>query len=258
MLLFVVVLGCDKEDYTLPVKFEMNFSINTEPILGGSVTIDKIGLGLKSIDIQGSREQGSDVFLTRKFDEKKTFTLKPSSTKVTESFDIPQGVYNPISFSYIFQPDNEESDIIEDIVEWLKDLEEGENLAELQEDLGDIIEDYLDDVNPCIIMKGRFTNNNKTKHLVMVVNDPLTFKILGSNKNEDPEVVLDKKNVNTGNLQFNPSYWFSVITPDMLNDAFVGVIDNEEYILLNKYINTQVYTSIYNRIEQSTTLTINE
>jgi hypothetical protein len=254
----MIISGCEKEDYTLPVKFKMNFTIKDEPILGGSIVIEEIGLGLKSISILGYREEGGDVFLTRSFDDGDFFVIKPTSNNVSVKLDIPQGVYNPISFSYTFQPDEEESDLVEDLIEWLEDLNEGGDPLELQEGLGNIIEDYLDDIEPCIMVKGKFTNGSGTKHIVMVVNDPLTFKILGSNRNGGPEVVLDKDATNVGNLQLNPSYWFSIITPEMLNSAIVGIIDDKEYILLSKYINTQVYTLLYNRIEQSTTLIINE
>jgi len=258
ILLITLFDGCEKEDYTLPVEFRLNFMIKDEPILDGSMTIHEIGLSLNSIDIRGYREQGEDVFSTRRFDQGKFFEIKPTSRNVTEKFDIPHGIYNPISFSYNFQPDNEEDDLIEDISEWQEDLEDDDDLEDLQEELGDIIEDYLEDINPCIFVEGKFTNNHKSKHIVLVVNDPLTFEILGENKNGGSEVILDKEHVNTGNLQFNPSYWFSVITPEMLNDAFIGVIDGEEYIFLSKHVNRQVYASVFNRMEESTILTINE
>ena len=258
MLLFFLLSSCETEDYTLPVEFRLNFTIKNEPILDGSITIDEIGLGINSIDIHGYREQGEDVFLTRDFDQERFFAIKPSLPEVTEKFDIPQGIYNPISFSYNFQPDDEENNLIEEIGEWREDLEEGDDLENLQEDLGDIIEDYLEDINPCIIMKGKFTYNDKTKHIVLVVNDPLTFQTHGKNKNGGSEVVLDKNIVNIGNLQLNPSYWFSVITPETLNNAFIGVIDDEEYIFLSKHVNSQIYAAIYTRMEESTILTINE
>ncbi len=261
MLLFFLIGSCEKEDYTLPVEFRLNFTIKNQPILDGSITIDEIGLGLKSIDIRGYREQGDDVFLNRDLDQGKFFVIKPSLPGVTEKFDIPQGVYNPISFFYNFQPDDEESDLIDDLLDWLEDFEdfeEGDDLVDLQEDLGDIIEDYLEDINPCIIVKGKFTSNNRTKNIVIVVNDPLTFQTHGKNKNGGSEVLLDKDIVNIGNLQLNPSYWFSVITPSMLNDAFIGLIDDEEYIFLSKHVNSQIYAAIFNRMEESTILTINE
>lgn len=259
MLLFILMGSCEKEDFTLPIEFKLNFTIKNEAILGGSITIDEIGLGLQSININGYREQGDDVFLTRNFDPKKNFIINPALPGITEIFDIPQGAYNPISFSLIFQPDADESDLTDDILDWLEDFEEeDDDLEELQEDLGDIIEDYLEDISPAIMVKGEFTYNNSTKHIVIAVNDPLTFQILGKNRDGGSEVVLDKNIVNSGNLQIDPSYWFSVITPSMLNDAFIGLIDDEEYIFLSKYVNSHIYGTIFNRMEESTTLKINE
>jgi hypothetical protein len=261
MLLFILIGGCEKEDFTLPVEFNLNFAINDEAALGGSLTIDEIGLGLNSIDIRGYREQGDDVFFTRNFDNGKNFIIKPASFNITERFDIPQGAYNPLSFSFIFKPDAGESDVIDDILDWLEDFEEeddDDDLEDLQEDLGDIIEDYLEDITPCILVKGKFNHNGNTKRVVIVINDPLTFQILGKNRNGGSEIILDKNMVNNGELQINPSYWFSVFTPSMLNNAFVGLIDDEEFILLSKHVNSQIYGTIFNRIQESTILIINE
>ena len=265
LLLFFLVGGCEKEDYTLPVEFKLDFTIKNEDILGGSVTIDEIGLGLNSIDIRGYREQGEDVFFTRDFDNGKNFIIKPSSVSITERFDIPQGTYNPISFSFTFKPDAKEGDIMDDVLDWIEDFnndddddDDDDDLEELQEDLGYIIEDYLEDITPCIMVKGKFTYKGSTKRIVMVVNDPLSFQILGKNKNGGSEIVLDKDMMNHGKLQINPSYWFSVFTTSMLNNAFVGLIDEKEYIFLSKHVNSQIYGTIFNRIQESTTLIINE
>lgn len=258
MLLFLLIGGCEKKEFTLPVEFNMKITIKNEPVLGGSITIDEIGLGLNSIDIRGYREQGGDVFLTRVFDEGKNFVVRPASTEISEKFDIPQGIYNPISFSLVFEPDPDEIDIIDDILDWVEGFNDGEEIAGLQAELGDIITDYLEDITPCIILRGMFTYNNITKNIVIVVNDPLNFQLLGKSKNGGSEVTLDRNIVNSGNLQLNPSYWFSVITPGMLDSAFIGLIEGEEYILLSKYVNSNIYGAVFNRMEESTILTINE
>jgi hypothetical protein len=44
----------------------------------------------------------------------------------------------------------------------------------------------------------------------------------------------------------------------MLNGAFTGVIDDTKYIFLSKYINSHIYNAVFNRIEESTSLKINE
>ena len=71
-------------------------------------------------------------------------------------------------------------------------------------------------------------------------------------------MALDKDIVNRGTLYLDPSYWFSVVTIEMLSGTFPGILDDEQYIFLNKYVNSQLYTTIFNRIEESTTLVINE
>ncbi|MGF1585893.1 MAG: hypothetical protein ACFCUM_11255 [Bacteroidales bacterium] len=258
MIFFILIGGCEKEDFALPVGFSLHFTIKNEAILNGSITIDEIGLGLSMIDIRGYREQGDDVFLTREFENGENFIIKPATGNPVENLDIPQGNYNPIVFSLIFKPDEDESDLTDDILDWLEDLDEDDDIQGLQESLGDIIEDYLENLTPCIILRGKFTYNSSTKHIVIVVNDPLTFQIHGKNRNGGSEVILDKNYGNNGNLQINPSYWFSVITPSMLNDAFIGLIDDEEYIFLSKHINSQIYGAVFNRMEESTILTINE
>lgn len=261
LLLFIVVSSCEKEEFTLPVKFNLSFSIKSEPVLGGAIEIDEIGLALNSIDIQGYREQGEDVFFTRNYDKPKAIKITPTPTGNVESFDIPQGTYNPLTFSLTFQPDDEEEDILDDIEDWFEDFEDGEDLDDLQEDLGDIIEDYLEDITPCLMVKGTFKNGSKTQHLLMVINNPLSYKIIGKNKNGSPVVTLDKNFVNTGDIQFDPAYWFMAITPEMLSSAFIGIVDDDddqEYIFLSKHFNSSLYSILYNRIEESTTLTINK
>jgi hypothetical protein len=259
MVIMAATAGCGKEDYTLPVDFQLQFSMAEKPIMNGAITIDYIHLYLKSIDIRGYRELGEDVFLTRKIDEEHRITIQTSAPKERMQFDIPQGIYNPLSFSFIFRPDEEESSLVDDIGSWLEDVEDVENdLADLQEDLGDIIENYLNDLQPCIIIKGKYSHNQLVRNLVIVINDPLNFQVISKNKNEEQIVALDKDIINRATLYLDPSYWFSVVTTEMLNGTFHGILDDAPYIFLNKYVNSQLYTTIFNRIEESTTLVINE
>jgi hypothetical protein len=259
MVIMATTAGCGKEDYTLPVDFQLQFSVAENPIMNGSVTIDYIHLYLKSIDIRGYRELGEDVFLTRKIDEDYRITIQTSTPKERMQFDIPQGIYNPLSFSFVFRPDEEELSIVDDIESWLEDVEDEENdLKDLQEDLGDIIEDYLDDLQPCIIIKGKYSHNQLVRNLVIVINDPVTFQVISKNKNEEQIVALDKDIANRATLYLDPAYWFSVVTKEMFNGTFQGILDDEPYFFLNKYVNSQLYTTIFNRIEESTTLVINE
>jgi len=124
--------------------------------------------------------------------------------------------------------------------------------------LGSIIEDYLEEVEPCILVKGKFSSTVISAQLILMVNDPLTFKFFSMYKNGEMEVILDKKTENSGDLSFDPSYWFSIITPSMMNEAYIGAIDGVNYIFLSKYVNSRIYQAVFNRMEESTSLTIGE
>lgn len=255
----ITVMGCQKEDYTLPTAFRLNMSISKKPALGGSLVIDEIKIRLKSIEIQGYRETGGDVFMSRPYQKGKIFTIKASRDNESVNFDIPQGVYNQLSFSLVFKHDEDEDELIEDIEEWYEDINEGDDdLEEFEEELGSIIDDYIEDIEPSILVSGRFNSNKVNARVILLVNDPMTFRIIAKNADELPEVVLRREKENAGILLFDPSYWFSVITPDLLNNAFVGRDDGVIYIFLSKYVNSQIYQAVFNRMEESTSITINK
>lgn len=250
--------SCEKEDFTLPVDFRLDMSISNKPVMNGTLSVDFIKIRLNSIDIQGYREIGDNVFMTRSYKKGKTFTINPNTNNEAINFDIPQGVYKPLTFSMVFQHDDDEDDLIEDIEEWYEDLLEGDDdLEELQEDLGSIIEDYLEEIEPSILIQGRYKTNTINARLILLVNDPLTFRIMLKNTIGQEEVVLARDKENSGNLILDPSYWFSVISPELMNSAFLGREDGITYIFLSKYINSQIYYAVFNRIEESTFIIVN-
>jgi hypothetical protein len=258
ILLLANAWGCEKLSYTLPADFRLDMSISNKQAMGSTLTVDLIQIRLNSIDIQGYRETGSNVFLSRSFGKGKTFTIKADTDNETISFDIPQGVYNPLSFSMIFQHDDDEDDLIEDIEEWYEDVLEGDDdPEELQEELGSIIEDYLDDISPAVLVKGSYRSQTVSARLILLVNDPMTFRILLKNRNGGEEVILEKDRKNAGELILDPSYWFSVITPEMMNAAFRGKEDGVTYIFLSKYVNSHIYNAVFNRMEESTSIIVN-
>ncbi|MFW5793681.1 MAG: hypothetical protein ACOCWC_05305 [Bacteroidota bacterium] len=261
-LLLVAMLACDdKEDYTLPADLRMQFELDDQAVLNGALSVEYLSINIASIDIEGYREVGEDIFFTRNFSEGKKFILNYASVPDNEtlSFDVPQGIYNPFFFSLNFIADEDQEDFIEDIEEWYQNIEEDEmSLEELQEELGDIIEDYLEDVESNFMLKGQYVRNQEQYNFIFVINDLNVFKIRAKNKNGDPEIALKKDIINKGRMVFNPSYWFSAISPAMIDDAHIGTIDGEKYIFLHKHINSQIYTTVFNRIEESVNLIINE
>jgi hypothetical protein len=259
VLLMILTSGCEKDEYTMPVDFELKFRIAETPVMDGKVIVRSIALNLNSIEIEGRRAVGEDVFMTRKFDDTRFITIRPHFTTEAVNFNIPQGIYDRLSFQLKFRPDPGEEDLYDVFEEWLKDMEEGEvAIDDLREDLGDIIEDYLEDVSPCLIMHAEYFKNNELFNVVFVINDPLSLNIIAANAFGEREVILDRNIINRGEIVFDPSIWFSVVQPTMLESSFYGVIDEDRYIFLHKKVNPLLFTTIYNRLDGSATLLINE
>lgn len=258
-LLFLTFWGCDKEEHTRPVDFNLYFEVDEKPVMDGNLTIESILISLVSIDIEGQREVGEDVFLTRKFDEREIIGFTIADRGNIISFNLPQGIYNPLSFMLNLTPDSEEEDIYEDFDEWHRDIEEGsESIEDLEEDLGDIIEDYLDDVRPCILVKAKYERNDIFFNVIFAFNDPVMIRIRARNAEGGTEVSLSKDRLNEGVIVLDPSYWFSAVSPLMLESAFPGTLDEEKYIFLHKEVNFELFTSIYNRFEESAVMFIKE
>jgi acyl carrier protein phosphodiesterase len=55
-----------------------------------------------SIEIEGRRAVGEDVFMTRKFDDPRVIIIRPHFTTEAINFNIPQGIYDRLSFQLKF------------------------------------------------------------------------------------------------------------------------------------------------------------
>jgi hypothetical protein len=95
--------------------------------------------------------------MNRKLYDPLFIIIRPQSTTEAIDFNIPQGIYDHLSFQLKFQPDPGEEGLNDLFEEWLRDMGEGEaEIDVLRENLGDIIEDYLEDVSPCLLMHAEY------------------------------------------------------------------------------------------------------
>ena len=75
-ILLIITSGCEPEEHTLPVDFELKFRIAETPVIDGKLIVRSIALNLGSIEIEGRRAVGEDVFMTRKFDDPRSLVLR--------------------------------------------------------------------------------------------------------------------------------------------------------------------------------------
>lgn len=102
-----VMISCEKEPFTKPVNVSCQFLFDERQVSTKSVdvnnnnteTIFREGsIVVKSIEFEGYREEGDDVFFTTDFDHVRG-DLLTGSTSPPVNFDIPQGIYTHIEIT---------------------------------------------------------------------------------------------------------------------------------------------------------------
>jgi hypothetical protein len=70
MVIFTILLigasGCQKHEYSLPVDFELRFTIAETPVMEGRLIVRSIALNLGYIEIEGRRAVGGICFYEQK------------------------------------------------------------------------------------------------------------------------------------------------------------------------------------------------
>lgn len=252
ILYLTLVSSCDEENLSLPTPVNLTFIAEPLQTLNDNVIVDRVEINISRLEIEGTRDAGGNVFLERQLNlEEGNIDLRSQINNKT-TIDIPQGIYNSLKFRLNFQQDEEErEEITDDLTEWLEgDADKTDE--ERAEDLGDIIEEYLEDVNPALLFTATASRNGTTFKIVMPLNDPVIFDIPFINNDGGRSISLIKDQRQDIKVIFNPDYWFSITSFEALNTAIKGTIDGEDYVFLHKQVNSSLYSLIIERIEEST------
>lgn len=252
IFILTVLSSCDEENLSLPTPVNLTFIAEPLQTLNDNVIVDRVEINISGLEIEGTRDAGGNVFLERQFNQEEAYIDLRSQINNKISIDIPQGIYNNLKFRLNFQRDEEErEEITDELTEWLEG-DEDKTAEERAEDLGDIIEEYLEDVNPALLFTATANRNGTTFKVIMPLNDPVIFEIPYINNDGERNISLIKDQKQEFELVFNPDYWFSITSFESLNNAQKGIIEEEEYVFLHKQVNSALYSLIIGRIEEST------
>lgn len=251
----VLMSSCIKEDFTLPANVELNFQVPEDELMANT-QLEFLYLNISSLEIEGGRPVGENLFTEfrmKEVDEEEGFVVYPTLDKDI-GLELPSGPYSQLQFSFLFYKAADEEGFLKDINDWKEDDEE--DPLSVEEDLGQIVEDYLDDLYPSLLLKARYSDGDKDAYIVFVLND--VFELNTSLFSQgSSEISLLRNSRNQIAIALNPKYWFSLITPNMLANAIKADIDGEKYIFIHKRVNETLFSTINNRIEESTRIFVN-
>lgn len=223
-LFFLSLLpGCTKDPLTEPAKVFFDFEMitleegnlkNNPPsdIPAGKLSVSHGNLAIESIEFDGRRDQGKDVFFVSDLPRPLLIDLESGSSNQDMSFDIPQGIYNRVEFNLSLGGDEEIPLVLNGSIK-----------------KGNISEIPL-----------RFEYNIREQ-----------LRINAKSAKQEEKIVLRKDTPSTARIVVDARSIFQLVNMSVLQNANISVLEGEEMILINLENNSEIFSSLANRIEKS-------
>ncbi|WP_146192242.1 hypothetical protein [Marinilabilia rubra] len=228
--------GCKKDELTLPANVDFVFELNPFETSGEKsdlkstfaegenpqkdkgnqfkdLIIDNATAFITSIEIEGIREQGGDVFLISEFDPPVEINLQNEQVISSDiSFDIPQGVYEKL---------------------------------DIQFNMGDA-------THPALDFQGSLNQGNSSAIQFRFSYVPMEIiQVRATRVNPSEKIVLDKHKNSQAKVTLNAEYLFQNFTLDHLNDVTAINTNNGKEVRVNNKNNKSVFGLMTGRLEQS-------
>lgn len=216
--LMLIIPACIKDELTLPAKLFFDFELIPfqegndlksgppfEPPRGDMV-INQGNLTIESIEFDGRRDEGKDVFFVSNLPSPVSVNLKTGHADSELSFDIPQGIYNRIELNI--------------------KLGGTDNIPLLLE--GKIRKGFVDDILPM-----RFEYNFR---------EPLKIRAQsGDNANK---IILRKDTPATAKIVVDTRALFQFIDFPTLNEVTISIFNNKEVVVISPESNIGIFNSM--------------
>ncbi len=267
--------GCQKENFSLPADVRIEFSTNPATALEGDLEFFSSGLMIHSFRFLGERNTGNIDFI-KELDPGSVFSIL-SGNNPEILVNIPRGLYEEFNIQIsVSEGTGDISSLNQEIETWLGRLEDydddddgddddddgdddddngdddddngDDTIFELQKDLGSIISQYLENVQPGMIMEGTLSIPDHDYSVYFVVEDDLLLPLQVQNREMTRQINF-QEGMNTLQINLDPEKWFAPLSEQILTNAWFGRVDDERIIFIHKKINPEIYTILLSRLE---------
>ncbi|WP_421754136.1 hypothetical protein [Croceimicrobium sp.] len=217
LIIFLQACSADKSyDLKAPQSLIFAADVNRE---GGK--LDRLFfegglLRISRFQLDGDRVEAEDYFFQNGYSPAMEIPLD-SLAYPRLQFDLPQGIYNSIRLQFEIPSAN----------------------------------------IPTLIVLGRFQDSTGLwVPLRLEVDSFELFSLLALDQFGDQEIVIEEGNSYYGLLRLNPQHWFSGVRTEQLEAAQRISIGGESTLLINRSVNSEIFTEVDNRLDELNDLTI--
>lgn len=217
--LIVCLLSCEKDELTIPVEVEFEFTMNPFQMEGSTKApsffdINEGTILIESIEFDGRRDVGEDYYFTSDFTTPISAQMHNQTLSQHISFDIPQGIYNHIDL----------------------------NLS-----IGD-----GDGYEYALCLQGKFQRGPMEEILIRVEYAfQENIRIRAQNKLGNEQIVLTKDSGLKARAVFDVPQFFQMINMNMIKNAEIEEVDGGKMIIINHEKNTDIFNLLVNRLDNS-------
>ena len=217
-ILFGVILlfGCEKlqtKKWKKPTDTGVKFNINQEKG-GNGVQFTSGFIVLSSFAFEGERKQADNQDFSNEYSSGLRIDFNTGNSVPEMDFDIPQGTYTSIDFSFETFDENDTS---------------------------------------AIYVSGEYTNTSGSKFpLVFDFWYGEYFSISAESEDGSSEIILDTDVPISALIEIDPVIWFSGVSKSLLDSAEFSNINGTPTIYISEEYNSDIYELIADELDKST------
>jgi hypothetical protein len=209
--------SCKKSELKKPADVSVKMDINRQQSTSGDLVFTAGYIRLADFSVEGTRQEGAPVEMSKEFPSGEVITFSPTDFISALYLDIPQGNYTDLDISFNTFDDNDQ---------------------------------------PTIQVEGTYTNQSSQSFpVIFEFESSESFSINGESETAEPIIVLDKNVPAVSFIQFDPVYWFDIVTTNQWNNADLVDIGGTMTILINDSENENIYDVVADRVDEATEAT---
>lgn len=217
-ILIILILafswGCGKKELNEPTDVDITIDINRSPSSEGHLQFHDGYIRLASFSVEGVRQEGAEVELSKEFESGNLHYFSPSNPVSNLNIEIPQGNYTDLNIAF---------------------------------------NTFDDTDDPTILVEGTYTNeSNQNFPIIFEFLSSEYFSINSESDDSNSVIELDKDIYSSAFITLDPIYWFDLISTNAWDNADLVEINGDMTILINESNNSAIYDNVADRIDEQT------
>lgn len=211
---FLALVGCKKNELKKPTDVTISIDINRNLSSEGHLSFHDGYIRLASFSVEGVRQEGADVELSKEFEQGNLTYFSSSSPINNLNIDIPQGNYTDLDIAFNTFDDNDET---------------------------------------TIRVEGLYTNqSNQTYPIIFEFASSESFSINSEADDGGFIIILDKNISSSVLIKLDPVYWFDIVSYNLFDNASLIEVNGSMTIVVDENTNEDIYDLVVDRLDEQT------